>query len=449
MKAALYIRVSTEEQVKHGLSLDEQKHDLMEYCKNKHYEIFDTYEDDGISAHISMNNRPELQRLIQDVKNHRIDIIVLKCLDRFFRNVKDFYAMQDILDTNQVHWECTQEDYNTTTTNGRLMLNLKLSIAQHEAEQTSDRIRYIFEGKRRRHEVTNGRAPIGYKVIDKKLVINPKTAPFVKWCFNSVLSGGSKNSLVKLAWTEYGINMYSTYINRLLKNRTYIGEVYGIKEFCEPIIDRETFERVQKLSKKRKRVINTRPYLFSGLIICPICKRAMPGCSIKTKTAGTRKVYRCHESHLIGLQACAFGGSINEKKLEDYLIAHLPQLLHDEQAKINIQSEQLMITQKKRASLKTKLTRLKDIYLDGVISKNEFKKEYDKLIAQINTLPATNIRSLSIEKVKVGSNFCEDYKNLTEEGKRKFWQTIIDRIEIKYKKINAKRNEYEYIVFFT
>ena len=72
MKAALYIRVSTEEQAKHGLSLEEQKHDLMEYCKDKHYEVFDTYKDDGISAHISMSKRPELQRLIQDVKNHQI-----------------------------------------------------------------------------------------------------------------------------------------------------------------------------------------------------------------------------------------------------------------------------------------------------------------------------------------------------------------------------------------
>lgn len=147
-RAALYIRVSTDEQAKHGLSLDEQKHDLEEYAKRYGYLIYDYYVDDGVSARKSFSKRKELQRLLDDVRADRIDVILFIKLDRWFRNIAGYYKVQEILDKYKVDWIAIHEDYNTNTSAGRLNLNIRLSIAQNESDQTSDRIKYVFEGKK-------------------------------------------------------------------------------------------------------------------------------------------------------------------------------------------------------------------------------------------------------------------------------------------------------------
>lgn len=178
-RAALYIRVSTEEQARHGYSLAEQEHDLRDYAEQHGYIIIGIYADEGISARRALSRRKALQRLLDDVRTGVVNIIIFKCLDRWFRNVRDYYAVQDILDQHGVLWECSQEAlFNTTTTNGRLMLNLKLSLAQHESDQTGDRVRYIFEGRRRDGKVTSGAIPDGYMIDeDKHIQIDKYTAP--------------------------------------------------------------------------------------------------------------------------------------------------------------------------------------------------------------------------------------------------------------------------------
>ena len=184
-RAALYIRVSTEEQAKHGYSLAEQEHDLRQYAEQHGYIIIGIYADEGISARKALSRRKALQRLLDDVRTGVVNIIIFKCLDRWFRNVRDYYAVQDILDQHGVLWECSQEAlFNTTTTNGRLMLNLKLSLAQHESDQTGDRVRYIFEGRRRDGKVTSGAIPDGYMIDeDKHIQIDKHTAPMIRAMF--------------------------------------------------------------------------------------------------------------------------------------------------------------------------------------------------------------------------------------------------------------------------
>ena len=134
-RAALYIRVSSEEQARHGLSLGEQRADLLNYAKEHGYSVVGIYADEGVSARKAMSRRKELQRMLADVEAGRIDIIIIKCLDRWFRNVADFYKVKERLDARGVDWVCSREEYNTTTPNGILMLNLKLSIAQHTLQE--------------------------------------------------------------------------------------------------------------------------------------------------------------------------------------------------------------------------------------------------------------------------------------------------------------------------
>lgn len=124
IRAVLYIRVSSEEQVRHGYPLDLQKKRLIEFC-NK---IVNIYCDKRKTARAKLKNRKELLRLVEDAKSNKFDRIVFWRLDRWFRNIADYYKIQEILDTYHIDWECFDEEYNTTASNGRLHLNIKLSI---------------------------------------------------------------------------------------------------------------------------------------------------------------------------------------------------------------------------------------------------------------------------------------------------------------------------------
>lgn len=190
-RAALYIRVSSDEQAHHDLSLGEQRSDLLQYAKTHNYAVVGVYADEGVSARKSYHSRKELQRLLHDVEAGLIDIIVMKCLDRWFRNVKDYYKVQDILDKHNVLWECSQDRYDTTTAAGRLNLHIRLAIAEEESDRTGERIRYVFRSKKKRHELLSGKLPIGYAVENKQLVPDEQTAPVVQFLFQHVHTGNS------------------------------------------------------------------------------------------------------------------------------------------------------------------------------------------------------------------------------------------------------------------
>ena len=192
IKAVIYIRVSSEEQVKHGYSLQAQRERLLEYCKEHNYKVVDIYVDEGKSARSKLKSRTELQRLIKDAEKQKFDRIVFWRLDRWFRNISDYYKTQDILEENKIDWECSDEEYNTTTSNGRLHLNIKLSIAQNESDQTSDRIKFNFDNM-----IKNGRAivgkqalPLGYRVggteKNKKIVKDENEAKIVVDMFKNI-----------------------------------------------------------------------------------------------------------------------------------------------------------------------------------------------------------------------------------------------------------------------
>ena len=110
-RAALYIRVSSEEQARHGLSLGEQRKNLMNYAQEHGYVVVGVYADEGVSARKAISRRKELQRMLADADEGRIDIIIIKCLDRWFRNVADFYKVKERLDARGVDWVCATDEH--------------------------------------------------------------------------------------------------------------------------------------------------------------------------------------------------------------------------------------------------------------------------------------------------------------------------------------------------
>ena len=149
-RVALYCRVSSEEQVRHGYSLGAQLTALKEYAKKHRYAVMGEFVDEGISARKSYKKRPALLRLLEAVQDDQVDIILFIKLDRWFRNVKAYYQVQPILDQHNTAWQAILEDYETVTASGRLKVNIMLSVAENEADRTAERIKFVFEDKHSR-----------------------------------------------------------------------------------------------------------------------------------------------------------------------------------------------------------------------------------------------------------------------------------------------------------
>ena len=232
IRVAIYIRVSTEEQAKHGYSIESQKSRLIEWAKEHNYQVVDIYADEGKSARTKISNRKELLRLLDDVKSNKIDRIVIWRLDRWFRNVADYYRIQDLLDKYNVDWECSDEEFNTSTSNGRLYLNIKLSIAQNESDQTSDRIKFNFENMVRNKRPISGALPIGYKIEgekqNKRVVKDPELSQMAIDMFDKF-----EETLSLRATTQYLHDNYPQRpilyerVKHMLKNSMYNGVYRG------------------------------------------------------------------------------------------------------------------------------------------------------------------------------------------------------------------------------
>ena len=437
-RAALYIRVSSDEQARHGLSLGEQRADLLKYAESHGYAVVDVYADEGATARKAIKQRRELQRLLADVEAGRIDVIVIKCLDRWSRNIADFYETQKFLEAHDVVWECTQEKYNTSTASGRLHMNIRMSIAQDESDRTSERIRYVFEGKKERKEVLTGNLPFGYKNVNKRAVPDENTASIVQFMFNHINTGGAARALPATIYKKYGIKLKFHMIAACLRNRSYIGEFYGIPEYCEPIISYELFQNVQKLlSKNLKRAPTGRVYLFTSLLRCPSCGHILCGGCGKKNIHGEYPnfTYRCNNHWAnIGLNDCNFRRYVSERKIEQYLLDNVQTLLANHVHDIEILQEkrQKDDPQSELDKAKEKMLRLKDIYLDGVIDKEVYTQEYLTLkqkIAELSVvIEKSSLSRPAVWEVVESKDFRETYESLTRENKRRFWQSLISRI---------------------
>ncbi len=144
-KVGLYVRVSTQEQKLHGISIENQLDALQKYCKEKEYIIVATYNDAGISAHVSYKKRPALLQMIQDCQEQKIELLLFTRLDRFFRSVEDYYLVLSQME--KVPWKAIWENYETETSDGQLRVNIMLSIAEAEAARTSEKIKSIMDYK--------------------------------------------------------------------------------------------------------------------------------------------------------------------------------------------------------------------------------------------------------------------------------------------------------------
>jgi DNA invertase Pin-like site-specific DNA recombinase len=308
LRCAVYTRKSSEEGLEQEFnSLDAQREACEAYIASQKPEgwllVPDRYDDGGISG--ATLERPALQRLLADIEARRVDVVVVYKIDRLSRALMDFAKLVEVFDRNSVTFVSVTQSFNTTTSMGRLTLNILLSFAQFEREVIGERIRDKFAASRKKGMWMGGFVPLGYDVKDRKLVVNEADANTVRMIFERFTKIGSATTLVRALRAEgvtgkYGKLVDKGYIYKLLNNRTYIGQAVH-KGTAYPgehqaIIDRALWDRVHGVlgESPRKRAAHTRaqtPALLKGIIFGPTGRAMTPA---HTRKGG--KLYRYYVS---------------------------------------------------------------------------------------------------------------------------------------------------------
>jgi len=315
----IYMRVSTEDQAREGFSLPEQKERLEAYCKFNGYRIVEYYTDAGISAKTG-NHRPEYDRMLEDGKQGKINMIIALKLDRITRSTRDWETLMDYLEKYNINIAFVNDDINTTTANGKMVSRIMMSVSQNEIERTSERTIIGLEGAIKQGHIP-ARAPLGYKHIDKKLVPDPLTKDIVIRIYNLYFEGLTYNTIAKLFNKEKvcgKTNWKDTSILKIITNVIYKGDYIQGKttrnpryfpDVVEPIVSKELWDSCQVQKKKNQRnYMRSQTYIFLQKLKCQKCGRILAGgASHKIKADKWYYYYRCEKCR----------GNIREHEIED------------------------------------------------------------------------------------------------------------------------------------
>lgn len=438
LRCALYPRVSTEEQFLNGLSLDAQHKDLLDYAQRMGYIIVGVYPDEGISARKPVSKRPALLRLLEDVKQNKIDIILVTKLDRWFRNIKEYQITEEILRQHNCYWKTIYEDYDTSTANGQMIVNIMLAVAQNECDRDSERIKAVFRHKVMNGEHLTGAAPFGYICVNKKLQKDPETEHIVDDIFQHYFSSFSKRKTVFYILEKYKDHPKCPtkyQINRILSKEQYAGIYNGIKNYYPAYITEDQYQIICTHSDSKTYVNSHQPYVFTGLLLCPHCGLAMHGFTKKQMrkdgSYSTYKRYRCAKKYSDHNGAC-----ITEHVIEEYLKDNLCKELNRKIIDLKITAARKNVSGKEQLiKIQSEINRLNLLFQKGRITEEYYDSEYERLSKKEAELkePISLIDQIErYEQLKMNfsGNWYDLYDRLDIEHKNAFWKRIIKNIYI-------------------
>ena len=408
--AAVYIRVSTEDQAREGFSLGEQKEKLLQLCAFKEYEVFKVYEDAGISAK-DMEHRPAFQEMLQDMRDGKINYIVAYKLDRVTRSVRDLEELILELEKYNCYLVCDRDDVNTSTANGRFFVRMLTVLSQLEIEIVSERTKFGLNGAIKSGHLP-GKIPLGYKKdLNKKTVIDETTKDIVIRIFNMYLEGKSYQQISNILNKEkvlYPKKWRDTTIMGMIDNRVYMGdyeqhrsiskqtngETTIFMNVVEPIITRAMWEEAQMQKEKNQRAYTRdRVYLFFQRLKCPECGRIM-----KCKgSGGTKKKYMYYNCEHCKIY-------YREDKVEQCLEEFILDLVEYD---MSVKKYFLPVLADKKETdtekfdkeiqtLKQQKERIKKAYLSGIVEMEDFSADYKIIEEKINLLEAKKYESLNV-----------------------------------------------------
>lgn len=459
----IYARVSTQEQAQEGYSIEEQIDRLKKYCESLGRSDFKTYVDAGFSG--AKMERPDLKRLISDVKSGQIDKVVVYKLDRLSRSQKDtLYLIEDVFLKSGAEFESMNERFDTGTSFGRAMIGILAVFAQLEREQIRERMSMGLHGRSKEGKWHGGgNDPIGYTYKDGMLQIDDYEAMQVRECFNLFISGYNygeiARSLNDRGFIQKGYDWSGHRVKLVLRNNLYIGiikhrgeEYQGIHE---PIIDSETFEKAQKLIKTRyenykELGIQTRgeKALLSGLLYCADC-----GARYCKSRSGKYYYYTCYSRRKMNVKMIKDPNCKNinyrDTRLESLIIDQIKKLEADPDFINEVQTysqteekEKLIILENEIKKIDSQRQRFMSLYGLGEFSAEELQSYIMPLTAQKKSLQA-EIDSLNVKEPELGAveamQAVENFSDIVERGNteeiRLVIRTLIKKIVIDHENI--------------
>jgi site-specific DNA recombinase len=439
IRCAIYTRKSTEEGLDSDFNtLDAQREAAEAYIKSQKGEgwiaLPTKYDDGGFSG--GNADRPALQHLLDDIKAGKVDCVVVYKVDRFSRSIIDFIKILEVLDKNDVSFVSVTQQFNTSSSAGRLFLNMLLSFAQYEREIIAERTSDKMCAARRKGKWTGGMPMLGYDVDykTKKLKINEEEADIVREIFQLYIQ---YQSLIKLAqelnnrgWTtkswvtkndkhRVGKPFTKTNLHSLLTNVIYLGKVEHQGDLYEgeheAIINETTWTRVQQImegnslnqGKKQRNKYNA---LLRGLLVCGSCGKSMNHTYTKKHINLLYRYYVCDTAQKRGYKTCATK-SVPAKKIEDFVVSRIK--------KIGADPDILKETAKKlKLELESQIKTLSD-------ETNYLRKELVMLKRQAKN-NSSELSDNATERIRL----CE--KRLSEINRQ---QILLDNTQIKEKEL--------------
>lgn len=333
MRCGVYVRVSTDDQRDNGYSIDSQLRMIKEYCEKNDYDIVDIYNDAGHSGKDLM--RPEMQRLLKDIKSKKIDKLVAIKVDRLTRNNYDGFWLLNYCEEHDVKIELILEPYDVSTANGEMIFGMNLVFGQRERKEIGARTKRAME-EMALEKIHPSKAPYGY-IRNKDtghLEVEPIEAQVVKEIFELCKKGQLTRNIATImkdnnAYLKRG-KWASDRVYKILTNSIYIGvfeygkykrkpqDVLRVENYCESIIDINTWNTTRaNLEKNKHPNYGEHIHLFAGLVKCPICNEILAASeSFKTYKGNTKVYYhlRCKNTSCKG-----YGYHYNSDKIEDKL----------------------------------------------------------------------------------------------------------------------------------
>lgn len=457
MKAAALVRVSTEEQHQKGNSIPEQEERLEGYFKLMGINDFKIYYDEGYSG--KDLNRPGITELLEDVPEKEYTLVVTTKLDRLSRNLFDILNIIKHLEQYDCNYASATEGFDTSTPAGRLVLHMLGMVAEFERERISERVRDNMMSIARNTNRVISRPCYGYDIKNGVMEVNVEESIIVKKMAQWTLEGLGSRAIAKRLnemgiKTKSGGQWHSKIVRELLKRETLVGDfVYNrtyrkgtrtltrpeeewirVEGHHDPILDRETFDKVQQVLDARKQVgkqINRDRYLLSGLVVCGHCGGKMSGRYYEKKRPHkTYRYYRyvCESYAKKGM--CKFHWVHRDeleslvldriKELDQGASAHLKVVKHEKSDRSEIE-----MIQSRLKKLDQKMQKQIEAYEDDLISAHDLKKARERVEKERKQLEYT----LEQEKKKVKKS--DDVK--VKEHAKKLMSDIfsVDRLQAK------------------
>jgi len=485
MDTGIYGRVSTDEQAKEGYSIRGQEQKLKDYARIKDWQIYDVYIDEGISGK-NITERPEINRLIDDVKARRVKNVLVFKIDRLTRSTSDLIYLIDLFNEYGCAFNSLMESIDTHTASGRMFLKIIGIFAEFERENIAERITLGRERKvKEGYTLCSHTASYGYdRPKGQKIqTINENEAQIVREIFD--LYAGQGVTITEIARrlnlrsvpTKHDSKWTTNGVRNVLKNNNYMGHVrhhyqdekraYTVEGQHEQIISQTLFEKAQHRLTKNPRISPHKPpreeNYFTGFLNCAKCGYKLHPHSTYSKMAdGTikfRGYYGCGNTVVGACNASEMSALKLELAFSEYIAAiadfeeNVSVAEHAQTQKRQENQQQITACEEKLRQFEAKAREALDCYVNNIFSVDEYRKvkkriEGDKqsLCAELERLQMS-AEDISDSSLEIAKNFRENWDGLSFAEKRMFLMQFVEKIVVENKKTETKLNDKKIKIF--